>query len=274
MRTSWKLPWNPIRALRHSQPVPSQVPHAARAVSAAPPAPARRIRRGPLVVLIVVLAVVAAFAAVYFVFFTPDSPPPLHLSDTAATADAGATSAPTARPPESSSTTVRAEAGAGGAATTTPPARAPATTVVTPTTTKATASSPSPSTTATAAAGATPATTAAGAAASAGPAPTAADPVGTWKVASGSLAGYRVREKLAGLPAESDAVGRTTDGTGTATIARSGTALAVSAARFDVNLLKLESDDGRRDSRIRSQGLESSRFPTATFVLATPIPLP
>ena len=30
---------------------------------------------------------------------------------------------------------------------------------------------------------------------------------GTWNVASGSQAGYRVREQLANLPAESDAVG-------------------------------------------------------------------
>src|SRR5262245_37644776 len=56
------------------------------------------------------------------------------------------------------------------------------------------------------------------------PATTAATPVspdslaGTWNVAEGSIAGYRVREKLAQLPAKSDAVGRTQDVTGTVTI--------------------------------------------------------
>ncbi len=44
---------------------------------------------------------------------------------------------------------------------------------------------------------------------------TAGDVAGTWTVASGSQAGYRVREQLANLPAESDAVGRTEDVTGT-----------------------------------------------------------
>ena len=38
---------------------------------------------------------------------------------------------------------------------------------------------------------------------------------GTWTVTDGSEAGYRVREQLANLPAESDAVGRTSDVTGT-----------------------------------------------------------
>ena len=38
---------------------------------------------------------------------------------------------------------------------------------------------------------------------------------GTWNVAPGSVAGYRVREKLAALPATSDAVGRTESVTGT-----------------------------------------------------------
>src|SRR5688500_11585409 len=46
----------------------------------------------------------------------------------------------------------------------------------------------------------------------------AGDIGGTWTVAAGSEAGYRVREKLANLPAQSDAVGRTSDVTGTVVI--------------------------------------------------------
>ena len=53
-------------------------------------------------------------------------------------------------------------------------------------------------------------------------APPAGDLAGTWKVSDGSQAGYRVREKLANLPAQSDAVGRTTAITGQVTIANEG----------------------------------------------------
>src|SRR5713226_5957497 len=41
---------------------------------------------------------------------------------------------------------------------------------------------------------------------------------GTWTVASGSQAGYRVREQAASLAAPSDAVGRTSAITGTLTL--------------------------------------------------------
>ena len=41
---------------------------------------------------------------------------------------------------------------------------------------------------------------------------------------AGSEAGYRVREQLANLPAESDAVGRTSDVTGSITLEAAGEA--------------------------------------------------
>src|SRR5713226_6962557 len=97
---------------------------------------------------------------------------------------------------------------------------------------------------------------------------------GTWTVASGSLAGYRVREQLASLAAPSDAVGRTSAITGTFTLAQSTTGYTVTAAAFTVDVSKLTSDQARRDQRIHSQGLESDRYPTATFQLTTPIALP
>jgi polyisoprenoid-binding protein YceI len=108
----------------------------------------------------------------------------------------------------------------------------------------------------------------------AGPSPTplpAASLPGTWSVAGGSLAGYRVREQLASLPAESDAVGRTTAITGAATLAAAGDSVSVTAASFEADLTALQSDEDRRDRRIREIGLESTRFPTATFVLAAPV---
>ena len=97
---------------------------------------------------------------------------------------------------------------------------------------------------------------------------------GTWSVAEGSVAGYRVREQLASLPAESDAVGRTSAITGRATLAADGDSVSVTAATFEVDLTMLQSDQERRDARIRQIGLESARFPTASFVLAEPVAVP
>jgi len=97
---------------------------------------------------------------------------------------------------------------------------------------------------------------------------------GTWTVGSGSVAGYRVREQLASFAAPSDAVGRTSAITGTFTLAQSTTGYAVTAASFSVDVTKLTSDQSRRDQRIHSQGLESDRYPTATFKLTSPITLP
>jgi polyisoprenoid-binding protein YceI len=98
--------------------------------------------------------------------------------------------------------------------------------------------------------------------------------VGTWTVTAGSQAGYRVREQLASLPAPNDAVGRTSAVTGTLTLTQSASGYSVTAASFSVDVSKLSSDQARRDQRIHSQGLESDRYPTATFRLATPIVLP
>jgi polyisoprenoid-binding protein YceI len=92
-------------------------------------------------------------------------------------------------------------------------------------------------------------------------------------VTSGSQAGYRVREQLASLPAPSDAVGRTSAVTGTLTLAGSASVDSVTAADFTVDVSKLTSDQSRRDQRIHSQGLQSDRYPTATFKLTAPIAL-
>ena len=97
---------------------------------------------------------------------------------------------------------------------------------------------------------------------------------GTWTVASGSVAGYRVREQLASLPAPSDAVGRTSSVSGSVTISQSGSMYTVSAASLTVNVNTLTSDRSMRDQRIHQMGLESDRYPTSTFVLTTPIVLP
>lgn len=90
---------------------------------------------------------------------------------------------------------------------------------------------------------------------------------GTWSVASGSQAGYRVKEVLAGQQAT--AVGRTDKVTGSLTVAGA----TVTRASFDVDLASVSSDQGRRDDSFRGQIMQTDRFPTATFVLASPVAL-
>jgi polyisoprenoid-binding protein YceI len=103
--------------------------------------------------------------------------------------------------------------------------------------------------------------------------PTGTRFAGRWTIAAGSVAGYRVREKLGFLPAESDAVGRTSAITGTATFAEAGHAVTVRAASFTVDVSKLKSDQAMRDQHIRTIGIQSATYPTATFVLSTPLTL-
>lgn len=121
-----------------------------------------------------------------------------------------------------------------------------------------------------------PTTTPAPGAAAASPtiASSSTDLVGTWRVGAGSEAGYRVREKLAALPAKSDAVGRSPGVTGTVRVERAGAALTATDASFEVDLTRLTSDESRRDNRIKTDGLQTSQFPKATFVSTKPVSLP
>ncbi|HET9613914.1 MAG TPA: YceI family protein [Candidatus Limnocylindrales bacterium] len=97
---------------------------------------------------------------------------------------------------------------------------------------------------------------------------------GTWTIGAGSTVGYRVRERLASLSADSDAVGRTSGITGTATIASSGGSLSVTAAAFTVDMTSLASDRPMRDNRLRSDGIQTDQFPTSRFTLTQSVALP
>lgn len=97
---------------------------------------------------------------------------------------------------------------------------------------------------------------------------------GTWTIAADSVVGYRVRERLASLSADSDAVGRTSSITGTATITGSASALTLSGASFTVDMTTLQSDRQMRDNRLRNDGIQTDQFPTSTFVVTQPISLP
>ncbi len=98
---------------------------------------------------------------------------------------------------------------------------------------------------------------------------------GTWMIdtSSGSFsdfsstfAGYRVEEQL-GTVGANTAVGRTPDVSGSLDI--SGTTIAT--ASITVDMTTLQSDDDRRDNSIRTRGLETATYPTATFELTEPV---
>jgi len=97
---------------------------------------------------------------------------------------------------------------------------------------------------------------------------------GTWQIGTGSQAGYRVREKLVFLPAESDAVGRTSQITGGATFTEQAATVTVKSASFSIAVNTLKSDRSQRDEKIHSIALESDRYPTATFALSHPVVIP
>lgn len=96
--------------------------------------------------------------------------------------------------------------------------------------------------------------------------PVAIDVAGTWLVASAdSTVGYRAKEVLGGL--ETEGAGRTDQVTGTMTV--DGT--TVTAADFSADMASVTSDSDRRDGQFRGRIMSVDEFPTATFVLTTPI---
>jgi polyisoprenoid-binding protein YceI len=97
---------------------------------------------------------------------------------------------------------------------------------------------------------------------------------GTWTVSADSQAGYRVRERLATLAAESDAVGRTGDVTGIITLESIGTMTTLTEGTLTVDTTTITSDEDRRDNRLRSEGLQTDTYPTASFTITQPIDIP
>jgi polyisoprenoid-binding protein YceI len=101
---------------------------------------------------------------------------------------------------------------------------------------------------------------------------------GTWTVdtetgefdyesATGTFAGFRIQEELASI-GSATAVGRTGDVSGSITIEGD----TLTAAEFTVDLTTITTNESRRDDRVQG-ALETSQFPTATFVLTEPVPL-
>jgi polyisoprenoid-binding protein YceI len=90
---------------------------------------------------------------------------------------------------------------------------------------------------------------------------------GDWTIGAGSLAGYRVKEVLFGQ--DTEAVGRTSDVTGSMTI--DGTTLT--AAAFEVDLTTVTSDESRRDGQFHGRIMDTATYPTASFTLSAPVEL-
>lgn len=81
-----------------------------------------------------------------------------------------------------------------------------------------------------------------------------------------SEAAYFADEKLAALPLPSKAKGTTKDIAGEFHLTPDGFDLdPTQPSTFTVNLTTLKSDKDMRDRRVQTQGLETDKFPTATF---------
>ena len=88
---------------------------------------------------------------------------------------------------------------------------------------------------------------------------------GTWLVADGSEVGYRVEETINGFAVTAN--GRTRDVSGSLVIA--GT--TVTEGSFSVDMATVASDESRRDGQFRGRIMAVDEFPTAEFVLTSPI---
>ena len=105
-----------------------------------------------------------------------------------------------------------------------------------------------------------------------GDAPSVESPDGQYVLSPGDdvFVGYRVQELFGGETIKKTAVGRTTALTGTLTVADG----RVTVVDIDADMTQLTSDSSRRDASVRSAGLETDEFPSATFALTAPIALP
>lgn len=93
------------------------------------------------------------------------------------------------------------------------------------------------------------------------------DLTGTWTVAGGSEAGYRVDEVLNGQ--DNTVVGRTSDVTGQITVAGG----EATEGEITVDMTTITTDSGSRDGQFRGPIMQTDEFPTSTFTLTSPVPL-
>ncbi len=90
---------------------------------------------------------------------------------------------------------------------------------------------------------------------------------GTWKIGTGSIVRYRVKETLFGQSAT--AVGTTNTVTGSLTIV--GTQLT--KASFAADMTTVKSDQSQRNAQFQGRIMDTAKYPTGTFTLTSPIDL-
>jgi polyisoprenoid-binding protein YceI len=94
---------------------------------------------------------------------------------------------------------------------------------------------------------------------------------------SASQASYHAHEQLVGKTLASEAVGTTPGVSGSLVLGADGS-VTPDQSTITVDLTQLKSDESRRDNFIKTDTLQTSRYPTATFVadqvqgLPTPLP--
>lgn len=97
--------------------------------------------------------------------------------------------------------------------------------------------------------------------------PADADLSGTWRIDSGSYAGYRVDEVLNG--SDGTVTGRTGDINGSLTV----TDQQLTATDLILQIDTITTDSSRRDNYFRTTAIDSSQHPEATFTLTEPVDL-
>jgi polyisoprenoid-binding protein YceI len=97
---------------------------------------------------------------------------------------------------------------------------------------------------------------------------------GKWVVTSGSSAGYRATEQFVGVNGPNQAIADSTAVSGGMTIVDAGGQLVARQLKVDVDLTQLHSSDPgssrgglQRDGFVRSNWLQSDRFPTGTYTV-------
>jgi len=96
----------------------------------------------------------------------------------------------------------------------------------------------------------------------------ASPPAGSLRFALDPLqseASYRATEQLAGFSSPSDAVGKTSDVSGTIVFDTNGTVVA-SASKITIDLTTLTSDKSQRDNYIKRSTLNTDKYPDAVVV--------
>jgi polyisoprenoid-binding protein YceI len=89
-----------------------------------------------------------------------------------------------------------------------------------------------------------------------------------YRPTSASVLGYRVKEVLFGQ--SNEAVGRTSDVTGSMTV----DGASVTDVDLTVNMKSVKSDQSQRDGQFNGRIMNTSTYPTATFKLTRPVVLP